>query len=183
MGSLPFDELDVLVVSELGKEISGAGIDPNVIGRMRIEGMPEPQAPRIAVLVALGLSEMTAGNGVGLGLADITTLRAIGQLDLAKTYLNALTAGRGGIRRAALPIVMPTDRDAICVSLATCGERRADRRRLVCIRSTIALSEFLISESMSPAVESDPGLEIVGELGPVPFDANGTFIGWESDAQ
>ncbi|MGA3352597.1 MAG: DUF2088 domain-containing protein [Acidimicrobiales bacterium] len=182
MGSLPFDEIDVLVVSEIGKEISGAGIDPNVVGRMRIEGMAEPAAPRIAVLVALGLSEMTAGNGVGLGLADFTTLRAIGQLDFAKTYLNALTAGRGGIRRAALPIVMPTDRDAICVSLATCGERRADRRRLVCIRNTIVLWELLVSESLRADVESDPGLEIVGELGPMAFDADGRFVSWEADA-
>lgn len=182
MGTLPFEELDVLVVSELGKEISGAGIDPNVIGRMRIEGMAEPPAPRIAVLVALGLSESTAGNGVGLGLADFTTLRAIGQLDLAKTYLNALTAGRGGIRRAAIPIVMPTDRDAICASLATCGERVAENRRLVCVKSTIALSELLVSEALRPAVESDGALEIVDELGPMAFDAAGGFIGWGVDA-
>jgi hypothetical protein len=182
MGSLPFDDLEVLVVSELGKEISGTGIDPNVIGRMRIEGTPEPEVPKIAVLAVLGLSEATEGNGVGLGLADITTLRAIGQLDLATMYLNALTAGRGGIRRAALPIALATDRDAICASLAVCGERSVDRRRLVCIRNTIALSEFLVSESLRPVVDSHPFLEIVDELGSMPFDENGRFVGWEAES-
>ena len=107
MGSIRFEELEVLVVSEIGKEISGAGMDPNVIGRMRIDGMHEPQSPRISLVVALGLSEATAGNGIGLGLADFTTLRAIGQLDLGRTYLNALTAGRGGLRNA-----FSSDRDA-----------------------------------------------------------------------
>lgn len=178
MGLLPFDELDVLVVSELGKEISGAGIDPNVIGRMRIEGTLEPERPRVGVIVVLGLSEATAGNGSGLGLADLTTLRAVGQLDVAKTYRNALTAGRGGIRRAALPIALATDRDAICAALAGCGERRPERRRLMCIQSTLALSEFLVSESLRPLVESDACLEVVEEMGPMPFSADGTFVGW-----
>jgi len=182
MGMLPFDDLDVLVISEIGKEISGAGADPNVIGRMRIEGTREPDIPRIAVLVALGLSEATAGNGFGLGLADLTTLRAIGQLDLEKTYLNALTAGRGGIRRAALPIALATDRDAICAALAACGERRVEHRRLACIKSTIALSELLVSESLRDEVEANPCLELVHEPGPMSFSADGSLTSWNDVA-
>lgn len=178
LAKLPFEELDVLVVDELGKEISGAGIDPNAIGRMRIEGVPEPDSLRIAVLVVLGLTGDTSGNGTGIGLADLTTLRAIGQIDLAATYLNALTAGLGGIRRVALPLALPTDRDAICAALASCGEPRAERRRVVCVRNTLALSELLISESLREAVVADPSLEIVGEVGQMPFDDGGSFVGW-----
>lgn len=176
LARLPFARLDVLVVEQLGKDVSGAGMDPNVLGRMRIENVDEPASPGIGVVVALGLSQATGGNAVGIGLADVTTVRVVEAIDLASTYLNALTAGRGGIRRAALPIVLATDRDAICAALATCGEGDPDRRRLALVADTLHLDELVVSESLRDDVEADERLEIVDEIGPMAFDEHGALV-------
>ncbi|MCU1495011.1 MAG: hypothetical protein JWO62_2775 [Acidimicrobiaceae bacterium] len=175
---LPFEELDVLVVNEIGKQISGTGMDPHVIGRMRIEGMLEPVSPRIAMIAALRLSEESGGNGIGLGLADVTTSRVVGQLDPATMYLNALTAGLGGVRRAAVPIALATERDAVSAALSACGEPDPFKRRVVCILNTLQLQEMLVSESLRAIVEEDPLLEIVGEVGPMSFDEAGDLSSW-----
>jgi hypothetical protein len=178
VATLPFSELEVLVVSELGKDRSGAGIDPNVIGRMRIEGTAEPLTPAIAIIVVLGLTPQSDGNGIGLGLADLTTLRAVEALDLRATYLNSLTAGLGGVRRGAIPVALPTDRDAVAAALAICGEPVADRRRLVFIRDTLSLDELVVSESLMNEVNEHPRLTVSGPVGQA-FDGHGNFCGWE----
>ena len=175
LARLPFAHVDVLVVETLGKDVSGAGMDPNVLGRMRIENVDEPASPRIGVVVALALTKATGGNAVGIGLADFTTVRVVESVDLASTYLNALTAGRGGIRRAALPIVLATDRDAICAALATCGQGDPARRRLVLVADTLRLDELVVSESLREDVDADPDLEIVDEIGTMAFDGRGTL--------
>ncbi len=173
---LPFGDIDVLVVAELGKDVSGAGMDPNVLGRMRIEGVDEPTSPRIGVVVALALTRASAGNAIGIGLADITTLRVLESADIAATYVNALTAGRGGIRRAAMPIALPTDRDAVCAALAACGEPDPARRRLVLVADTLSLADLVVSEPLREDVVSDPDLAIVEEIGPMTFDEHGSLL-------
>ncbi len=101
MATLPVDDIDLLVVDELGKDVSGAGMDTNVIGRYRVLNAPDPDEPSIKLLYARGLTEATKGNGNGIGLADITRQAALDQLDLQKTYANAPPAGRR--RRRAPP--------------------------------------------------------------------------------
>ncbi len=176
LARLPFDDLDVLVIAELGKEVSGAGIDPNVLGRMRIEGTPEPDSPNIAMVVVLGLSEATAGNATGIGLADLTTVRVLEGIDLSVTYLNSLTSGRGGLRRAALPIPLASDRDAICAALASCGQARPERRRLVHVKNTLSLSQFLASTTLRDEIEAHPELEIVDGPRAMRFDEAGKLL-------
>lgn len=157
---MPFDRLDVLVVSEIGKNISGVGIDPNVTKRMRILGVPdEPSGP--GRIVALDLTDASGGNALGMGIADVITQRLYDKVDLKKTYINTITSGF--LERCFVPVVMPTDEEAVGVALQTCG-RAVDWHdgRIVFIRNTLALSEMYISAALLPEVPAsfavDPGL-------------------------
>jgi hypothetical protein len=176
LARLPFPRLEVLVVGEIGKDKSGTGMDPNVIGRMRIEGVADADEPKIAIICVLGLSEGSGGNGLGLGLGDITTLHAVSQLDLYQTYVNTLTSGLGGIRRSAIPLALETERDAITAALAICGERDPAKRRFCYIDDTLALSDFVVSSSLLDAVEADERLAVTEALGPMEFDSAGLLL-------
>ena len=107
MPFLPVDQLDLCVVREMGKNYSGTGMDTNVIGRLRLQGIPEPAEPAIQYLAVLDLSEASHGNATGIGLADFTTERLVEKIDYEATYLNCLTSG--GPVRAAVPMTLPTD--------------------------------------------------------------------------
>lgn len=176
MGRLPFDSLDVLVVDEMGKDYSGAGMDPNVLGRMRIEDVPEPASPSIATVVVLGLSDASDGNAAGIGLADFTTLRLLGRLDVRTTYLNLLTSGLGGIRRGQLPLVLATDREAVAAALRCCGRPETQTARVVRVHDTLDLREMMVSSSLLAEAE-DRRLEVIEKVGPLAFDAAGHITG------
>ena len=123
MARLPFDQIDVLVVGELGKNYSGTGLDPNVIGRQRVETMPDLPRPVITRLAVLDLSHETRGNALGIGLADLTTERLVRGIDPTPMRVNSLTSNF--LTRARVPLALPTDRDVIATSLDTCW--RIDR--------------------------------------------------------
>jgi hypothetical protein len=108
---LPFKELDVLIVEEIGKNISGVGMDTNVTGRFWMPKEHDPRAPSIGKIVVLDLSEETDGNAIGIGLADLTTARAVSKIDYNKTYVNCLT--QGSSETGKIPPTLPNDRDAI----------------------------------------------------------------------
>ena len=148
MGRLPFEALDVLVVDRMGKDISGTGMDTNVLNRMRIPGEPEPEGLSIAGIVVLDLTEESHGNGVGMGLADFTVERLLAKLDLPSVYVNALTAGVAGHERAQLPIVLPTDRDAILAAIAGRGRPEAEPVRLAWISDTLHLETMAVSRAL-----------------------------------
>ncbi|MGO9962152.1 MAG: DUF2088 domain-containing protein [Acidimicrobiales bacterium] len=175
MGSLPFDDLDVLVVDQLGKDKSGSGMDTNVIGRRRARGVKEFERPRIANISVHSISPAADGNGIGVGLADFIPFRVLRQIDLRATYMNALTAGNSGIQRAQLPLALPTDRDAIAAAILTCGRADPVNVSLVRIHDTLDLSRLLVSESLRAVVEATPGLEIDGEAVPLSFDERGNL--------
>ena len=118
MARLPFDQIDVLVVGELGKNYSGTGLDPNVIGRQRVETMPDLPRPVVTRLAVLDLSAETRGNALGIGLADLTTERLVRALDPVPMRVNSLTSNF--LTRARVPLALPTDRDVIAASLDTC---------------------------------------------------------------
>src|SRR5206468_5194791 len=92
MGRLPFEQLDLLVIGEIGKNYSGAGIDPNVVGRLLLEGHPEPESPRVTRICCLDLSPESHGNGTGVGIADLTTDRLLASIDQRPFRMNNLTA-------------------------------------------------------------------------------------------
>lgn len=162
MARLPFHQIDVLVVDELGKNISGTGMDTNVIGRLSIPGEPPPDSPVINVIVALDLTPETHGNANGMGLADIVTLRLARKVDFQATYVNALTAGLVGLCKGKLPIVLPSGYAAVAMAIKTCGRAEPGEVRLVRIKNTLQLEELLVSPPLLSEVQANPDLELIG---------------------
>ena len=147
MATLPVDDVDLLVVDEIGKEISGAGMDTNVIGRYRVLNAPDPETPAIDLIYVRGLTAATKGNGNGIGLADLTRRAAIDQLDLTKTYANALTSG--SLAKSKLPVVAPDDEFAFRTALAALGGYDPETARIVWIRNTEDLGELHVSAALT----------------------------------
>jgi hypothetical protein len=167
---VPFDELDVLVVGELGKNISGSGMDPNVIGMWRRTGDP-PAPPLYKRVVVLDVTDESDGNALGVGLADFTTDRLVKKMDLRKSYMNALTAD--GLVTVRLPVILDSDREAIEVALKSSG---ADGQAgMVWIRNTLALEEMLISEALLPEAEASGAFAIVEAPRTLEFDGQGSL--------
>lgn len=173
---LPATGIDTLVVERMGKDVSGTGMDPNVIGRWLVPGLPEPEAAR--TVVVLDLTESSHGNGIGLGLADFAPARLLSKVDLRALYLNVMTSGWAGLRRGRLPIVLPTDRDAIVAAVGVCGPVAARAARLVWIRDTLHTATCAVSEALWPEVAADPELELVGEPFALPFRGDGRLASW-----
>jgi len=173
MMRLPFRQIDVLVIRELGKDISGTGMDTNVLGRLRVNRQPEPEdASDIGALVLLDLTEATHGNASGIGLADVITARALRKADFAVTYTNAITATTFGLKRSFIPIVMADDRRALEVAVRCCGAPPTQAPTFVFARNTLALSQLWMSENLRPQIEAHPHLRIAGEA-PLTFDEDG----------
>ena len=176
MASLPFDDLDVLVIDEMGKQVSGAGMDTNVIGRMLVRGSEEFERPRITNIAILDLTDGSHGNAAGLGLADFTTQRLLDKVDFAAYYINCITAGIGGVQRGQVPMVMPTDRDAVMAAIRSCGEPRAERVGVMHIRNTLQIGEIEISTSLLEQARAFPHLDVDPDGHPLEFDANGRVL-------
>lgn len=140
---IPFKDLDVLVVSQMGKNISGVGMDPNITKRMRIGGIEEEQGgPRR--IVVLDLTEASSGNSLGMGIADVITQKLYDKVDFKKTYINTITSGF--LERCFVPVVMPTEQEAISVAIQTCGRIATwETARMVFIYNTLEMAEFFIS--------------------------------------
>lgn len=147
MPTLPFEELDVLVVDRIGKDVSGAGMDTNVIGRYEVLNADEPETPEIDRIVVRGLTEATHGNGQGIGLADLTTVDVLESLDLAQVYTNALTSS--SLSKARLPVALPTDEHALTAAVSTIGSYDPADARVVWIEDTGHLSRFRVSEALA----------------------------------
>ena len=115
MARLPMRQIDLLIVNCMGKDVSGAGMDTNVIGRYRVPGVPDPRSPRVRYLAVLDLTDASHGNAVGVGLADITTARLAAKIDQTNFYINAAISGF--LERGKLPMVCPTDQEAVDLGL------------------------------------------------------------------
>ncbi len=173
MGRLPFDQVDVLVVGELGKNYSGAGMDPNVIGRLMVETMADHPRPVVTRLAVLDASEETHGNIVGCGFADLTTERLVNKIDPEPFRINVLTSCC--LERARIPITLPTDRDVFAASLDTCWRIDPAEARLVIIPNTLELQTLWVSPAMEAEVAAHPHLTRETEYGPIPFSGDGTL--------
>jgi len=173
---LPFAEVDVLVIDTMGKEISGTGMDTNVLGRRMVRGSPELSGVSITNVVVLSVSPGSEGNAIGMGLADFMPVAALERVDLRATYANALTAGLQGVQRAQVPIVLASDRDAVHAAILAAGLPDPRQARVVRIRSTLALSELMVTPNL---VEAAAGYESVAghESGQL-FDIDGAARPW-----
>lgn len=145
---LPFEQIDVLVVEKIGKDISGVGIDPNVSGRFWVNGVADRERPRITNIVVLGVTDVSHGNALGIGMADFTTVEVVQSIDWNKTWINCFTAGPAGVRRAKMPMALPTERDAILAAVAMCGRGATEEIRMVRIASTLHLTSMMVSASL-----------------------------------
>lgn len=158
---LPVKDLDALIVRQVGKEISGSGMDPNVTGRacdlMEDDFSASLKVTRLAVL---NMSEQTAGNGIGIGLADFITEKVFEQLDYEKMLMNALTSV--SLRKAFIPVRMPDERKAIQACFTTLGPVEPQDVRAIIVRDTLHLFEFLVSAALLEEVESLSAAQILG---------------------
>ena len=172
MPKIYFDTIDVLIIDQIGKEISGDGMDPNITGRY-----PTPYAsggPEVAKMVVLDLTERSHGNANGVGTADFTTRKLINKADFKMMYANGLTSTVVGPTH--MPTVLDDDRDAILAAIKTCNARELKKVRAVRIKDTLHLGEIYISEAMLPEAKTIPNIEILTEPAEMDFDANGNLL-------
>jgi hypothetical protein len=178
MPLLPFEEMDLLIVDRIGKNISGSGMDPNVTGRwvqgyssaLARQGRPAPFIRRIFVR---DLTPETHGNGIGIGLADATTTRLVRALDHGSTYTNALTSL--SLQCAKIPISFDTDEEAIDKMLSTLALSDTRAARIVRIASTLSVTDMEVSEALLPEVKKLPGLVIESDPFEMEFDGSGNL--------
>jgi hypothetical protein len=180
LARLPFDDIDLLIVDRMGKDISGSGMDTNVIGR-DIAGYISslhgdgPVTPRVSRIFVRELTPASNGNGVGIGMADFTTARLVQSLNLQYTYMNALTSL--GLLPAKIPIYFETDREAVSAALASLAQPEVGKMKVVRIADTLNLERFLVSEGCVGAVAGKVGVGIVGEAREMGFDGAGALLG------
>jgi len=161
MPSLMVPDIDVLIIEQIGKDISGAGMDPNIIGRSSARGtIPGFKGPAIQRVVVLGLSEGTQGNACGIGIADFITKKVFDQIDFMPTYANMIAAGipEGG----RIPITMETEREAIIAAVKCCRNIGEAGPRIVRIKDTLHLGEIRVSENILPLLQDNDRIEILG---------------------
>jgi len=171
MAKLPFDPIDLLIVDEIGKDVSGSGMDTNVIGRHATFFERPFRNPRITFIVACGLTPDSSGNATGIGNADFTTRSLADTIDWEATYINTLTACSPG--GSKLPAVLDTTRDAIAVALACLGLERIEDARVVRVKNTLRLGEVEVSQAFLPELASRADLSRLGDPMPLAFDPEG----------
>jgi hypothetical protein len=175
MGRLPFDEIDVLVVGEIGKNYSGAGIDPNVVGRLLIEAAPELETnkPKITRMCALDLSPESHGNGTGVGIADLTTQRLLDRIEQEPFRMNNLTACF--LWRSKLPLAFPNDRECIQAALDTCWQPIPEKLKFAIIPNTLEVAELWVSHPLAEWAKTQSTLAVNPTPMAIPFDENGNL--------
>ncbi len=175
MPSLPFEHMHVLVIQQIGKNISGSGLDPNIAGRfVRSNGPAYSDKPEVMHVVVLDLTPETHGNASGLGLADLITLRVLEKIDLPSTYANCMTASH--LAGAMIPLVMETDFTCIKAAVKTATRWTPDTLRLAIIHSTLEVGEFWISPALVEEAQKTPYLEISPTASPMVFDGDGNIV-------
>jgi hypothetical protein len=171
LARLPLGALDVLVLDEIGKDVSGLGMDSNVVGRYY--GGPTGAGPSIQRIVARGLTAGTEGNAVGVGLADVVLRRLVEEIDYAKTYMNAITAKTPEGARVSLTV--ETDREAMAVAIACCIRVTPETARIVRARDTKHLELLYVSGPALPDVIASGRCEVVEAPHAIAFDDRGMF--------
>ena len=173
MGRVPFDKVDLLIVDEIGKNISGAGLDSNVTNRIMHPATPEPTDKKFARIFVRDITPESEGNGLGIGVAEFTSQRLVDKLDLEKTRINCVTASCP--EKGRIPFAYPTDLPAVKDALATAGVHEPEKARLVWIKNTLELERMWISAALLGEAKAMENLELA--KGPVefPLDADGNL--------
>jgi hypothetical protein len=171
---LPFEDVDVLIIDEMGKDISGTGFDSKVVGRIYMPLIAEePTSPRIKRIVVCDLTEKTEGNADGVGLADFVTQRLVDKIDLHALYVNAIAGTEP--EHAKIPLTLKNDRDAIQVAIDSIGLIPTEQLKIMRIKNTASLSEVMLSDAYKSELSERDDLELITESKPMTFDSNGNL--------
>jgi hypothetical protein len=173
MARLPVDFAHLLIVDEMGKDISGSGMDTNVIGRVMVIGEPEPETPKILRIYVRDLSEKTYGNAIGIGLADFCSQRLAAKIDPLPTQINCITAMTP--EKARLPIALPSDREAMATALTTVGPIEPWEARVIRIKNTLEMEELQVSEALMDELKGRSDITPLGALEEMTFDSAGNL--------
>jgi hypothetical protein len=160
MPALPSNSIDLLIVDWMGKDISGVGMDTNIIGRIEIRGEKEPDHPKIKAIFARDLTAKSHGNALGVGLADVICRRLYNKIDFRSMLENAYTSSF--LSRAKVPIVAESDEQAVDIALRSIGAGARGQERIMRIRDTLHLEEIYISEELIEELRSKTTIEITG---------------------
>jgi hypothetical protein len=174
LARLPFDDLDLLVIDRMGKEISGTGMDTNVIGRKGIRGEQEFKRPRIERIMVRELTERSHDNAIGMGLADVITRRLYDRIDLEATQPNGLVSTFE--QRLMVPVVAANDREALERLFYLLRRKDPGEVRMARIQDTLHLGRLYVSENLLEAARGDPKLEVLGDASEIAFDNRGNFL-------
>ena len=171
---LPFDEADILIIDEMGKDISGTGFDTKVVGRI---GLPlltkEPDSPKVKRILVCDLTEGSEGNAVGVGIADIITQRLLDQIDMDALNINTIT----GVcpEMGKIPLTLKNDRKAIEIAIKSVGLIPRDQLKIMRIKNTSLLSEVDVSEGYEEELFSRRDLNIINPKRPMAFNPSGNL--------
>ncbi|WP_321474889.1 hypothetical protein [uncultured Paludibaculum sp.] len=177
MPRIPLKSLDLLIVNQLGKNISGAGMDPKVINRTVYgDYNPWPYAPRVGRVFLREMHPLSYGNAVGLGMADIVNSRVVKQMKKKPTYVNGLTSG--AMASIRIPVHFPTDRECVEQIWRTVGVMDPLKLQIGWIRNSQDLTLMAFSESLRPELETNPMVEILGRAKELEYDDQGNLVNW-----
>jgi len=172
--SLPCDKIDVAIVQEMGKNISGTGMDTNIIGRLGINGEEDSAKPDISKLVVLDITDPSHGNALGVGLSDVTTTNLVNKINLRDTYANTITSTF--LNRAKIPIYVDTEKEAIEIAVKTCWQINQQKLRLLIMKNTLELEYLYVSETIWEEIKNDTNIAAMGNWETLDFDNNGTML-------
>ena len=175
MPRLPIKRVDLLIVDEIGKDISGSGLDTNVVGRkFRDHAATDQDGVSCRRIFVRGLTEATHGNAVGIGIAEFTNQRTVEAIDPVATRINAVTGGHPAV--AAVPIALPTDRESVDAALQCVGLVEPENARVIQIADTLHVEHLLVSESCLAELADREDVEIVSAPEPMAFDDSGNLL-------
>lgn len=182
MPRLPVNEVDLLLVDEIGKNWSGSGMDPKIINR-DIHGNvnPWPFAPRVGRVIARGLHPLSYGNAIGIGMADAVLARLLRAMRKRPTYVNGLTSG--ALACLKIPATFRSDRDCLHALARSTGKLRGSDLALAWIRNTQDLTLLALSENLLPQALAQPHVELVAPPRPLEFDPSGHLAEWLRDTR
>jgi len=169
--SLPCDNIDVCLVQEMGKNISGTGLDTNVIGRLDINGEKEVGKPKINKLVVFDITEQSHGNALGVGLSDVTTRKLVNKINFIDTYANTITSTF--LNRAKIPITTETEREAVEIALKTCWQPNRNKIRLLIMKNTLDLQYLYVSKSIWNDIKDNKNIKPFGSWEQLSFTKDG----------
>jgi hypothetical protein len=171
---IPFESAHLLIIDRIGKNISGTGLDTNIVGRKYLDHRAaDHEFPKIRSIAIRGLTKQTKGNAVGIGLAEFCRSHIVQEMDRQATFVNCITGGH--VSAGMIPLDYDTDREMVETGLSVIGLTEPVDAKVIRISDTLHMSELECSRAYLPLVEQNPDLEIVEGLRPLPFDEHGNW--------